>query len=71
MYEVTAYADTLRSNHGHLLPQAPTHDALRRPLRCFLTETERASQRARGRRGHSWERRYRSCLVEAAPDAQS
>ena len=63
-YEVTVYAYTLMSNHVHLLMQAPTHDALGRPLRWFMTETARAFHRARGRRGHFWERRYRSCLVE-------
>lgn len=44
--------------------QAPAHDALGRPLRRFLTETARAFHQARGRRGHCWARRYRSCLVE-------
>ncbi len=63
-YEVTIYAYTLMSNHVHLLLQAPPHDALGRPLRWFLTETARAFHMARGRRGHFWERRYRSCLVE-------
>ncbi len=56
--------ETLMSNHVHLLLQAPTHDALVPPLRWFLTETARAFHRARGRRGHCWERRYRACLVE-------
>jgi len=59
-YEVTVYAYTLMSNHVHLLMQAPTHDALGRPLRWFMTETARAFHKARGRRGHFWERRYRS-----------
>jgi putative transposase len=63
-YEVTVYAYTLMSNHVHLLMQAPTHDALGRPLRWLMTETARAFHKARGRRGHFWERRYRSCLVE-------
>jgi putative transposase len=63
-YEITLYASTLMSNHVHLLLQAPTHDALGRPLRWFMTETARAFHKARGRRGHFWERRYRSCLVE-------
>jgi putative transposase len=63
-YEVTLYAYTLMSNHVHLLVQAPTHDALSRPLRWFLTETARSFHRARGRRGHFWERRYRAVLVE-------
>ncbi len=34
-----------------------------------MTETARAFHKARGRRGHFWERRYRSCLVEADPYA--
>jgi putative transposase len=68
-YEVTVYAYTLMSNHVHLLMQAPTHEALGRPLRWFMTETARAFHKARGRRGHFWERRYRSCLVEADPYA--
>lgn len=63
-YEVTLYAYTLMSNHVHLLLQAPKLDALGRPLRWFMTESARAFHRARGRRGHFWERRYRSCLVE-------
>jgi putative transposase len=63
-YEVTLYAYTLMSNHVHLLMQAPTTDALGRPLRWFMTETARAFHRIRKRRGHFWERRYRACLVE-------
>ena len=63
-YAVTVYAYTLMSNHVHLLLQAPTHEALGRPLRWFMTETARAFHQARGRRGHFWERRYRACLVE-------
>ena len=62
-YEVTLYAYTLMSNHVHLLLQAPTREALGRPLRWFMTETAKAFHKARGRRGHFWERRYRSCLV--------
>ncbi len=42
----------------------PRAGTLARPLRWFLTETARAFHRARGRRGHFWERRYRACLVE-------
>ncbi len=37
-YEVTVYAYTLMPNHIHLLLQAPTHEALGRPLRWFMTE---------------------------------
>ena len=33
-YEVTVYAYALMSNHVHVLLQAPTHEALGRPLRC-------------------------------------
>ena len=63
-YEVTVYAYTLMSNHIHLLLRAPTHEALGRPLRWFLTETARAFHKARGRRGHFWERRHRAVVVE-------
>jgi putative transposase len=63
-YELTLYAYTLRSNHLHLLVQAPTSEALGRPLRWFLTETATACHQARGRRGHFGERRYRAVLVE-------
>ncbi len=63
-YDVTLYAYTLMSNHVHLLLQAPKLDALGRPLRWFLTETAKAFHKVRGRRGHFWERRYRSCLIE-------
>jgi len=63
-YRVTLYAYTLMSNHVHLLLQAPKLDALGRPLRWFLTESARAFHRARGRRGHFWDRRYRACLVD-------
>jgi putative transposase len=68
-YAVTMYAYTLMSNHIHLLLQAPTHEALGRPLRWFMTETAKAFHKARGRRGHFWERRYRACLVEEDPYA--
>ena len=44
-YEVTVYAYTLMSNHVHLLMQAPTHEALGRPLRWFMTETAGRSTR--------------------------
>jgi putative transposase len=63
-YDITLYAYALMSNHIHLLLQAPKRDALGRPLRWFMTESARAFHRARGRRGHFWERRYRACLVE-------
>ena len=52
------------ANHIHLLLQAPTTDSLGRPLRWFMTETTEAFLKARGWRGHFWERRYRACLVE-------
>jgi putative transposase len=63
-YEVVVYAYTLMANHVHLLLQAPKTDALGRPLRWFLTQTAKAFHKARGRRGHFWERRYHACLVE-------
>ena len=63
-YEVTLYAYTLMANHIHLLLQAPTREALGRPLRWLMTETAKAFHRARGRRSHFWEQRYRACLVE-------
>jgi putative transposase len=63
-YDITLYAYALMSNHVHLLLQAPKGDVLGRPLRWFMTESARAFHRARGRRGHFWERRYRACLVE-------
>jgi len=42
----------------------PLADRLARPLCWFFRETTRAGQRARGRRGHFWERRYWARLVE-------
>lgn len=63
-YELALYGYTLISNHVHLLLRAPTAHALGRPMRWFMTETARAFHRARKRRGHFWERRYRACLVE-------
>lgn len=63
-YDVVLYAYTLMANHLHLLLQAPTTDALGRPLRWFMTQTAKTFHKARGRRGHFWERRYRACLVE-------
>jgi len=64
MYAVTIYGYTLMANHVHLLLQAPPADPLARPLRWFFRETTRAWHRARGRRGHFWERRYWACFVE-------
>jgi len=64
LYDITVYAYTLMSNHVHLLLRAPTLEVLGRPLRWFMTETAKAFHRARGRRGHFWERRYRACVVE-------
>ena len=63
-YDLTLFAYTFMANHLHLLLQAPTREALGRPLRWFMTETARAFHKARARRGHFWERRYRACLVE-------
>jgi putative transposase len=63
-YAVVLYAYTLMANHVHLLLQAPTTEPLGRPLRWFLTQTAKAFHKARGRRGHFWERRYHACLVE-------
>jgi len=63
-YKLTLYAYTLMANHFHLLVKAPTRDALGHPLRWVLTETAKAFHKARGRRGHFWERRYRAVLVE-------
>lgn len=48
----------------HARLQAPETEALGRPLRWFMADTATAVQRARGRRGHFWERRYRACLVD-------
>jgi putative transposase len=63
-YEVTLYAYTLMANHVHLLLQAPIADPLARPLRWFFRETTRDWQHLQGHRGHFWERRYWSCLVD-------
>ena len=63
-YEAALYAYTLMSNHVHLLLRYPEADPLGRPLRWFMTETSKAFNRSRGRRGHFWERRYSACLVE-------
>ena len=62
--EVPLDAYTLMANHSHLRLQAPTLDALGRPMRWFMTETAKAVHRIRKRRGHFWERRYRAGLVE-------
>jgi putative transposase len=63
-YDLVVYAYTLMGNHVHLLLQAPTREALGRPLGWFLTQTAKAFHRARGTRGHFWEHRYGACLVE-------
>jgi putative transposase len=63
-HDTSLYAYTLMSNHVHLLLRAPTVVALGRPMRWFMTESAKAFHRARKRRGHFWERRYRACLVE-------
>jgi putative transposase len=68
-YDVTLYAYTLLSNHLHLLLQAPTAHALGEPLGWFLVQTAKAFHKARGRRGHFWERRYHACLIEDDPYA--
>lgn len=61
-YDVVLYASALMANHVHLLLQAPGTDALGRPLRWLMTQTAKAFYKARHRRGHFWERRYRSCF---------
>jgi putative transposase len=64
IHEVRLYAYTLLSNHVHLLLQAPTAHELGEPLGWFLVQTAKAFHKARGRRGHFWERRYHACLVQ-------
>ena len=44
--------------------QAPAGDALGGLLRGLLTETGKAFHKARGHRGHFWERRYRAVVVD-------
>jgi putative transposase len=63
-YDISLYAYALMSNHVHLLLRTPAVGALGRPMRWFMTESAKAFHRARKRRGHFWERRYRACLVE-------
>ena len=63
-YEITLYAYMLMANHVHLLLQAPLTESLAQPLRWFFRETSRDWQHLQGHRGHFWERRYWSCLVE-------
>jgi hypothetical protein len=58
------------ATHGHpALAGPPKLEALGRPLRWVMPETARAFPTARGRRGHCWERRDRSGLVEADTSA--
>jgi len=45
----------------------PRVEDLLRPLRRFMTETVWAFHRARGRRGHFWERRHCARAVETTP----
>ena len=61
--EVPLDAYTLMANHSHQRLQAPTLDALGRPLRWFMPEAAKAVHRIRKRRGYFWERRYRAGLV--------
>ena len=68
-YGVVLYAYTLMSNHIHLLLQAPIHHELGEPIGWFCTQVAKAFHKARGRRGHFWERRYRACLIEDDPYA--
>jgi putative transposase len=69
VYEVRLYAYTLMSNHVHLLLEAPVVHGLGEPLGWFQVQTAKAFHKARGRRGHFWERRYRACLIEDDPYA--
>jgi hypothetical protein len=61
---VTPYplgADPLAPLKQVHLPRAPR---LYVPGATVHTESAKAFHRARGRRGHFWERRYRACVVE-------
>ncbi len=61
-YDVVLYASALMVNHVHLLLQGPATDALGRPLHWLMKQTAKAFHKARHRRGHFWERRYRRCF---------
>ena len=49
---------------ANLRELVPTYETLGRPPCWFMTETTKAFHKARDLRGHFWERRYRSCLIE-------
>jgi len=55
----------LMTNHVHLLFTVPTDTTLPRFMHRVANRFARRFNRLRGRKGHLWEGRYRSCIVEA------
>ncbi|MFO7898433.1 MAG: transposase [Planctomycetota bacterium] len=66
MYEVPLYNFCLMTNHVHLLFEVPADDTLSRFMHRLQSTFSNRFNRARGRKGHLWEGRFVSTVVEAS-----
>jgi len=63
-FPIALYHYCLMTNHVHLLFEAGRDDALPKAMHWVGTTFVREFNKAEGRKGHLWEGRYRSTIVE-------
>ncbi|HUU70714.1 MAG TPA: transposase [Planctomycetota bacterium] len=65
MYGLPLYGYCLMTNHVHLLVQVDTAGVISLFMQRLANTFARQFNSARRRKGHLWEARFRSCIVEA------
>ncbi|MFW6157896.1 MAG: REP-associated tyrosine transposase [Planctomycetota bacterium] len=63
-FELPLYNFCLMTNHAHLLFRVPADDSLSRSMHRLQSTFSNRFNRARGRKGHLWEGRFVSTVVE-------
>ena len=63
-FPITLYNHCLMTNHVHLLFKVGCDDTLSKAMQWLSTSFVRRFNKATGRKGHLWEGRFRSTLVE-------
>ena len=66
-FPIALYHYCLMTNHVHLLFEVRRDDTLPKMMHWLGTTFTREFNKAGGRRGHLWEGRYRSTIVEDSP----
>ncbi|MEW6358355.1 MAG: transposase [Planctomycetota bacterium] len=64
-FRLSLYNYCLMTNHVHLLLETPAADTLSKAMHWIANTFSRQFNKAAGRRGHLWEGRFRSTIVEA------